>query len=445
MWRWLVVSHRLLAEDVIVHEGRWGSWKAWRGTDLPGYYACGARLKFENTTGVLDNTAANGVELDFCNLTDWSDETKETHIIYDGAYGDWRPLDGSVMCDKGSFINGAQVRYQSYQGVFGDDTALNGLKIHCKNRLTGIEEWKTVYEGMWGEWLSPQVVQDMYVMEARVQYEDSGAVDSTGMNGLQFRFVNPDEKDNNKKNHDDNNDDDDDEQKPNNDSDGDSSEDEGKSSTGAIVGAVVGIVVGVAVTFAALLLVRRHRRQNRKLQGPIVAASAVSETMVEAVLVEEDEGESTQDGDGSSDFSAHEGQEVFADRVVPPGAEDADRAASPGPAVDENIPSTATPAGGRQSVVRRTFRGRGTRKTVVSSLLLTGETRERTKRIVEGRGRTKDPNQKLKVSEHIESAAAATESAAASNKNEFERGVPEGPEVAGTRDVDRFCSFSEGP
>jgi hypothetical protein len=56
------------------------------------------------------------------------------------------------------------VRFEDNQRD-GDDTALNGLKISCKNPTTAQRVWVTVSEGIWGNWKN-EIVHDNYVAGA---------------------------------------------------------------------------------------------------------------------------------------------------------------------------------------------------------------------------------------------------------------------------------------
>lgn len=75
------------------------------------------------------------------------------------------------MCDYDSYINGGQVRFEGNQGR-GDDTALNGLKISCKNIRNNKEQLLTVYEGDWGEWMPMLKKNNLYVVGAQCRYQD---------------------------------------------------------------------------------------------------------------------------------------------------------------------------------------------------------------------------------------------------------------------------------
>lgn len=52
------------------------------------------------------------------------------------------------MCPNGEFIDGGQIRYEDKQGTFGDDSALNGLRIRC----SGSGNWRSVWNGNSGGW-----------------------------------------------------------------------------------------------------------------------------------------------------------------------------------------------------------------------------------------------------------------------------------------------------
>jgi len=82
-------------------------------------------------------------------------------------------------------------------GMDEDDTALNGLRIQCQNPWNNDEnEWKTVHEGLYGDWLSQVTRTKAYVTAVRVQYHLScinvlgNLCDPTAMNGIEVFFEN---------------------------------------------------------------------------------------------------------------------------------------------------------------------------------------------------------------------------------------------------------------
>ena len=110
----------------VVYSGLWGDWKDWAYAPT-GSFFCGGQVRFEDSRGSKDDTAANGLKLISCDRDDW--DTQSTILIYEGNWGSWKDI---VMCPSGSFIHGGRVRFEGAQGSSGDDTALNGLQIRCK-------------------------------------------------------------------------------------------------------------------------------------------------------------------------------------------------------------------------------------------------------------------------------------------------------------------------
>jgi len=58
---------------VSIWEGDWGDWQ--NQVNFPtDYYACGAVMRVEETRGILDDTAANGLILVACNYDNWNEQ-----------------------------------------------------------------------------------------------------------------------------------------------------------------------------------------------------------------------------------------------------------------------------------------------------------------------------------------------------------------------------------
>ena len=173
-------------EDITIYNGIWGGWKHWRKTQSSGMYACGAELRFEDSQGGGDDTAANGLKLKYCGLSDWY--VQEEQEIWGGNWGGWK---GWQMCPYGKYIGAGNVRFEDSQGG-GDDTALNGLAIYCVDKDWRNGEVKIVYYGKWGGWKGWSYRANKLVKGARVRYEDSiGRGDDTAMNGIQFNVEKP--------------------------------------------------------------------------------------------------------------------------------------------------------------------------------------------------------------------------------------------------------------
>jgi Vitelline membrane outer layer protein I (VOMI) len=101
---------RLASSDLMIYAGVWGSWKSWEGFN-PGYYACGAQVRFEDSQGGGDDTAANGLNLRFCYYDNWW--SQKDVMIYPGIWGNWRNM---VTCPTNKYIIGMQVRFEDPTG-----------------------------------------------------------------------------------------------------------------------------------------------------------------------------------------------------------------------------------------------------------------------------------------------------------------------------------------
>ncbi|NWI62413.1 VMO1 protein, partial [Todus mexicanus] len=71
-----------------------------------------------------------------------------------GPWGDWAWPD---MCLKGSYASGVSFKVEPPQGVMEDDTALNGIRLHCSH--SGNPSGGYIIEsqsGRWGRWSEVQ-------------------------------------------------------------------------------------------------------------------------------------------------------------------------------------------------------------------------------------------------------------------------------------------------
>lgn len=60
-----------------VHEGIWGNWKHTMESPRKGWLACGIALQHEKETWWnFDETAANGVQVKYCNPADWHEQVQ---------------------------------------------------------------------------------------------------------------------------------------------------------------------------------------------------------------------------------------------------------------------------------------------------------------------------------------------------------------------------------
>ena len=103
-------------DEVCSRTGFWGSW-ATSGKSSSGFD--GAKLRFEQSIGRGDDTAANELILYNGNTS--------YRTGNGGVWGDWLDL---RRCPSGQRICGLKTRVEKSIGR-GDDTALNGVVLQC--------------------------------------------------------------------------------------------------------------------------------------------------------------------------------------------------------------------------------------------------------------------------------------------------------------------------
>ncbi|KAM3820868.1 vitelline membrane outer layer protein 1 homolog [Vipera latastei] len=72
--------------------------------------------------------------------------------------GPWGPWAWQEMCPRGTYATGFSLKVEPYQGKAKDDTALNGIRLHCVGGSHGAKpEAKTVesQSNVWGHWNAP--------------------------------------------------------------------------------------------------------------------------------------------------------------------------------------------------------------------------------------------------------------------------------------------------
>jgi hypothetical protein len=151
-------------------------------------------MRVESPDGDGDDTAANGLEMRFCDsVGSWY--TQETKMIFIGNWGNWR---GWQMCPPGSYITSMNARVESH--TVDDDTSLNGAQIRCRNQNRDVTETSTVDPGYWGSWSGwstephhPALSEesDYFVNGAQMRYENAlwENGDDTSANGIILSFT----------------------------------------------------------------------------------------------------------------------------------------------------------------------------------------------------------------------------------------------------------------
>ncbi|XP_013026081.2 vitelline membrane outer layer protein 1 homolog [Anser cygnoides] len=67
-----------------------------------------------------------------------------------GPWGDWA---WPEMCPKGSYASGVSFKVEPPQGVMEDDTALNGVRLHCSRGGNADSSYTAESQsGRWGSW-----------------------------------------------------------------------------------------------------------------------------------------------------------------------------------------------------------------------------------------------------------------------------------------------------
>ncbi|XP_074076775.1 vitelline membrane outer layer protein 1 homolog [Macrotis lagotis] len=104
-----------------------------------------------------------------------------------GPWGDWT---WPEMCPDGFFASGFSLKVEQPQGIPGDDTALNGVRLHCARgnaeRNTHVVESQS---GRWGAWSEPLWCPDGdFLTSFSLRVEEARTPgDNTAANNVRFR------------------------------------------------------------------------------------------------------------------------------------------------------------------------------------------------------------------------------------------------------------------
>ncbi|GIL86863.1 hypothetical protein Vretifemale_15044 [Volvox reticuliferus] len=170
--------YKNVKSTTIVSNGWWGDWQGLRycsNTRPDGRYGApmiGFALRVEKPCGNCDDTALNGLRM-VCSVG------PSVVSIVEGTWGDFA---SPTYCPKGRYIIGARLKLEDKQGN-GDDTAANSIEFKCSDN-TIISQWP----GQWGYWsLWTMCPSGTFVCGAEARWEvGQGNGDDTALNGLRL-------------------------------------------------------------------------------------------------------------------------------------------------------------------------------------------------------------------------------------------------------------------
>ncbi|KFO22918.1 vitelline membrane outer layer protein 1 homolog [Fukomys damarensis] len=110
--------------------------------------------------------------------------TSVIEVTNGGPWGDWT---WPEMCPDGYFASGFSLKVEPVQGIPGDDTALNGVRLHCtRGNAEHVVESKS---GRWGLWREPMWCPNRGFLVAFALRVEAAMTpgDNTAANNLRFR------------------------------------------------------------------------------------------------------------------------------------------------------------------------------------------------------------------------------------------------------------------
>ncbi|XP_075433790.1 vitelline membrane outer layer protein 1-like [Ascaphus truei] len=106
------------------------------------------------------------------------------YVSNGGPWGDWGALQ---TCPDGSRAKAFSLKVEGNQGK-GDDTALNGIRLHCVSNNNNGEFPIQSTEGAWGSWASPVRCPNGNLIAFRLRVEPpQGDGDDTAANNIIFK------------------------------------------------------------------------------------------------------------------------------------------------------------------------------------------------------------------------------------------------------------------
>ncbi|KAK7143008.1 hypothetical protein R3I93_014231 [Phoxinus phoxinus] len=110
----------------------------------------------------------------------------ELSVSNGGTWGSWG---GKSMCPSGTYANGFSLKVESPNYFGGDDTALNGIRLHCVDQ-PGSYNYNAIESdvGGWGEWTDARSCSSGFLTAFQLRVEsrlEDG--DDTAANNINFK------------------------------------------------------------------------------------------------------------------------------------------------------------------------------------------------------------------------------------------------------------------
>uniref|UniRef100_A0A3B4XC94 Vitelline membrane outer layer 1 homolog n=1 Tax=Seriola lalandi dorsalis TaxID=1841481 RepID=A0A3B4XC94_SERLL len=155
---------------------QFGNW-TWAEMCPDKFFAVGFSIRVEPNQYGSDDTGLNGIRL-ICS----KDERRsflysiESHT---GYFGDWSQ---PQYCPSG-VLTSFQIRVEPYQGLFGDDTAVNNIKFRCSSNPT--LEGPGMTWGEYGSWSQECIDGGICGIETKMEDYQYG-LDDSALNDVRF-------------------------------------------------------------------------------------------------------------------------------------------------------------------------------------------------------------------------------------------------------------------
>ncbi|XP_017347668.1 vitelline membrane outer layer protein 1 [Ictalurus punctatus] len=146
-----------------------------------GTYATGFSLKVLTSQGFWDDTALNGIALQ-CSKPVGPTGYVEDYTTIRTDEGSWGTWTQNIWCPSG-VLKSFQLRVDSYQGVFFDDTAANNIRFMCTGG--NVLEGSGMSWGSWGTWSSVCDGTGICGIQTKVD-PPQGIWDDTSLNDVRF-------------------------------------------------------------------------------------------------------------------------------------------------------------------------------------------------------------------------------------------------------------------